>query len=102
MHFCVSAARVSLPGMAPAHLETSGTRWPRKIGTNWFIPALVNSRLGESRSAFLRVSGAGVAAGDGTRPFGNVRHALAKEDRHELVHPRVSEQQVGRIRHQAR
>src|ERR1019366_8511844 len=48
MHFCVSAARVSLPGMAPPHLETSGARWPRKIGTNWFIPALVNSRFGES------------------------------------------------------
>ena len=48
MHFWVSAARVSLPGMAPAHLETSGARWPRKIGTNWFMPALVNSRFGES------------------------------------------------------
>ena len=48
MHFWVSAARVSLPGTAPAHLETSGARWPRKIGTNWFMPALVNSRFGES------------------------------------------------------
>src|SRR5574340_191275 len=48
MHFWVSAARVSLPGMAPAHLETSGARWARKIGTNWFMPALVNSRFGES------------------------------------------------------
>src|SRR5437667_11665115 len=48
MHFWVSAARVSLPGIAPGHLETSGARWPRKIGTNWFMPAFVNSKLGES------------------------------------------------------
>src|SRR2546421_5479883 len=48
MHFCVSAARVSLPGMAPGHLETSGAHWPRKMGTNWFMPAFVNSRFGES------------------------------------------------------
>src|SRR5688572_9840036 len=48
MHFCVSAARVSLPGIAPAHLFTSALRWPRKIGTNWFMPALVKSRFGES------------------------------------------------------
>ena len=27
---------------------TSGLRLPRKIGTNWFMPALVNSRFGES------------------------------------------------------
>src|SRR5207302_1980993 len=37
-----------MPGIAPGHLETSGARWPRKIGTNWFMPALVNSKLGES------------------------------------------------------
>src|SRR3954454_21169381 len=48
MHFCVSAARVSLPGMAPAHLLTSAFFWPRKMGTNWFMPALVKSRFGES------------------------------------------------------
>src|ERR1051325_11668449 len=48
MHFWVSAARVSLPGMAPAHLLTSGFFWPRKMGTNWFMPALVKRRLGES------------------------------------------------------
>src|ERR1051325_12058726 len=48
MHFCVSAARVSLPGTAPAHLLTSALRWPRKMGTNWFMPALVKSRFGES------------------------------------------------------
>src|ERR1035438_5049320 len=61
MHFWVSAARVSLPGMAPAHLVTSGARWARKIGTNWFIPALVKSRFGES----------GIRLDEGTRvwPF---------------------------------
>ena len=48
----LSAARVSLPGTTPAHLETSGARWPRKMGTNWFMPALVNRRLGESGSCF--------------------------------------------------
>src|SRR5213592_4554629 len=50
MHFWVSAARVSLPDIAPGHFETSAARWPRKIGTNWFMPALVNSRFGESGS----------------------------------------------------
>src|SRR5271155_108922 len=50
MHFCVSAARVGEPGTAPGHLSTSGARWPRKIGTNWFMPALVNSRFGASGS----------------------------------------------------
>src|SRR5688500_8074666 len=48
MHFCVSAARVSEPGTTPAHLETSARRSPRKMGTNWFMPALVNSRFGLS------------------------------------------------------
>src|SRR5258705_4780732 len=48
MHFWVSAARVSLPGTAPAHLLTSGRFWPRKMGTNWFMPAFVNNRFGES------------------------------------------------------
>jgi len=48
MHFCVSAARVSFDGRTPAQRETSGARSPRKIGTNWFMPALVNSRPGES------------------------------------------------------
>src|SRR5271154_1538620 len=48
MHFWVSAARVSLPGMAPPHLLTSAFFSPRKMGTNWFIPALVKSRFGES------------------------------------------------------
>src|SRR6185503_21178060 len=48
MHFWVSAARVSRPGTAPAHLLTSAFFWPRKTGTNWFMPALVNRRFGES------------------------------------------------------
>src|SRR5437773_4646414 len=48
MHFWVSAARVGKPEIAPGHLSTSGARCPRKIGTNWFMPALVKSRLGAS------------------------------------------------------
>src|SRR5947207_15796765 len=48
MHFWVSAARVGDPGMALGHLSTSGFIWPRKMGTNWFIPAFVNSRFGAS------------------------------------------------------
>src|SRR5262245_38233210 len=48
MHFCVSVARVGKPGIAPGHLSTSALCWPRKIGTNWFMPALVNSRFGAS------------------------------------------------------
>ena len=48
MHFCVSAARVSVPGTAPAHLLTSAARSPRKMGTNWFMPAFVKRRFGES------------------------------------------------------
>src|SRR5262245_58953137 len=39
MHFWVSAARGGLYGQGC---------WPRKMGTNWFIPALVNRRLGLS------------------------------------------------------
>src|SRR5688572_10807738 len=39
MHFCVSAARGGLNGAFCC---------PRKIGTNWFMPALVNNRFGES------------------------------------------------------
>src|SRR5437762_8914827 len=42
MHFCVSATRGGFH---------AGFCCPRKIGTNWFIPALVNSRLGESGSS---------------------------------------------------
>src|SRR5688572_5632178 len=39
MHFWVSAARGG---------SQLGFCCPRKIGTNWFIPALVKSRFGES------------------------------------------------------
>src|SRR5437867_5321841 len=39
MHFCVSTARGGFHG---------GFCCPRKIGTNWFMPALVKSRFGES------------------------------------------------------
>src|SRR2546426_1848620 len=39
MHFCVSAVR------GGSHC---GLTFPRKIGTNWFMPALVNSRFGAS------------------------------------------------------
>src|SRR5438552_3318185 len=39
MHFCVSATRGGI------HI---GFCWPRKIGTNWFMPALVKSRFGAS------------------------------------------------------
>src|SRR4051794_32441126 len=37
MHFCVLAARLGCGGANP-----------RKIGLNWFIPALVNSSVGSS------------------------------------------------------
>src|SRR5947207_1073757 len=39
MHFWVSAARGGFQ---------AGFCCPRKIGTNWFIPAFVKSRFGES------------------------------------------------------
>ena len=35
-------------GIAPGHLSTSGARSLRKMGTNWFMPALVKRRPGES------------------------------------------------------
>src|SRR5436309_14940740 len=41
MHFCVSATR------GGCH---EGFCCPRKIGTNWFIPAFVKSRFGASGS----------------------------------------------------
>src|SRR5262245_31603516 len=52
MHFWVSAARVSLTARRTRspQRETSGARSPRKIGTNWFMPALVKSRPGDSGS----------------------------------------------------
>ena len=39
---CISACR---PRAADS---TIGFCWPRKIGTNWFMPALVKSRFGAS------------------------------------------------------
>src|SRR5574344_2376172 len=50
MHFWVSAARLSRAGRTPAHVETLGFLSPRKMGTNWFMPALVKSSPGESGS----------------------------------------------------
>src|SRR5438094_2148331 len=47
MHFCVSATRGGFH---------CGFCWPRKIGTNWFMPALVKSRFGLS----------GISEDDGT------------------------------------
>ena len=42
MHFCELAARFS-GASGPV-----GSAWPRKIGLNWFMPALVNSNVGSS------------------------------------------------------
>jgi len=42
MHFWVSATRGGFQ---------SGFSCPRKIGTNWFIPAFVKSRFGASGSS---------------------------------------------------
>jgi hypothetical protein len=45
MHFCVSAARVGRPLCStPGQVSTSALRSPRKMGTNWFMPALVKMR----------------------------------------------------------
>src|SRR2546428_416833 len=44
MHFWVSAAR---PGVYGQRV------WPRKIGTNWFMPAFVKSRFGASGNSEL-------------------------------------------------
>jgi hypothetical protein len=49
-------------------------------------------------NAFLRIGCARGLAGNRAWPFVNVRRTLSKEDRNELVHPRVGEQQVRRIR----
>ena len=47
--------------------------------------------------ALLRVGGSRVSRGDRSGPTGNVGFGLTKKDRHELVHPRVGEKQVGRV-----
>src|SRR4051812_16843334 len=39
MHFCVSTVRGGVHG---------AFCWPRKMGTNWFMPAFVKRRFGES------------------------------------------------------
>ena len=58
--------------------------------------------LAAGADAFLRVGGAGVAAGLYAGPLGNVGLPVAEEDRHELVHAGVGEEQAGRIRQQRR
>jgi hypothetical protein len=40
MHFCELHARFILP------MSLAGSTVPRKTGLNWFMPALVNSRVG--------------------------------------------------------
>src|SRR5262245_40895970 len=42
MHFWELTARLRRPMSEP------GEAWPRKIGLNWFTPALVKSRVGSS------------------------------------------------------
>ena len=44
--------------------------------------------------AFLGIGGAGIATGDYAGPAGDVRFAFAQEDRDELVHPGVGEEEV--------
>ena len=56
--------------------------------------------LAAGADALLCVGGAGVAAGDCARPFAHVRAAFAEEDGDELVHARVGEKEVRRIRHE--
>ena len=56
--------------------------------------------LAAGADALLRIGGAGVAAGDCARPFAHIGAAFAEEDGDELVHPRIGEKQVRRIRHE--
>ena len=56
--------------------------------------------LAAGADALLRIGGAGVAAGDCARPFADIGAALAEEDGDELVHARVGEEEVRRIRHE--
>src|ERR1043166_8475129 len=68
--------------------------------------------LAAGADALLGVGGAGVSCGgwemgdgrweNGAGPFGNVGRALAEEDRHELVHAGVGEEQVGGVGQQTR
>ncbi len=53
-------------------------------------------------NALLGIGRASGFGGNGAGPFIDIRRALAEEDRDELVHACVREQQVGGVRHQAR
>ena len=52
--------------------------------------------------AFLSIGSAQVRTGDGSRPLRCVRRFLSQEEGNELVHARIREKQVWRIRHEAR
>src|SRR4051812_34526747 len=58
--------------------------------------------LAPGADAFLGVRRARVAPRNGPGPFADICLFLTEEDGHELVHPCVGEEQVGRIRHQTR
>ncbi len=45
MHFWLLTVRFHLP------MGVAGSAWPRKMGLNWFMPALVKSRVGSSSGA---------------------------------------------------
>jgi len=57
--------------------------------------------LAAGADALLGVGRAGVERRDGSGPLGDVGLALAEEDRDELVHAGIGEQQVGAVRHEA-
>jgi len=52
--------------------------------------------------ALLSISGARVQGGDGVGPARDIRGFAAEEDGDKLIHPSVGEEQVRRIRQQAR
>ena len=58
--------------------------------------------LAAGADALLRVGRARVRARDDARPAGNVGVLLPEEDRDELVHPGIGEEQIRGIRHQTR
>ena len=43
IHFC------ALHALCRSARAVPGAAWPRKMGLNWFIPALANSKVGSSR-----------------------------------------------------
>ena len=53
-------------------------------------------------NAFLRVCGAGAFRWANAGPGGDIGFAVTEEDRHELVHAGVGEEQSGRVRQQRR